>query len=90
MKKSELVQIIKECILEAKKEKAKYWLGKVGKKDDFGDTISDEIIDGKTKDGPWGLMTPKSWKKNGVGKFGTGFGQKYKKQDNNKWLKIEG
>jgi len=68
----------------------KYWMGNVQKQDDFGDEIVDVFIDGKTNQGPWGFMTPESWKKHGVGKLGTGFGQKYKKQDDGKWLKIEG
>ena len=68
----------------------KYWSGHVGKSDDFGDIIENVIIDGKTKFGPWGLMTLKSWKKYGVDRLGTGFGQKYEKQPDGKWLKIEG
>lgn len=67
-----------------------YWLSPVDAFDDFGDIITDEIIDGKTVMGPWGLMTPKSWKKYGVGRLGSGLGQRYKKQKDGKWLKIEG
>lgn len=69
---------------------AVYWLSPVDKNDDFGDTIKDVMIDGKTKQGPWGLMTPASWAKHGVGKLGTGYGQKYQKQTDGKWLKVEG
>jgi hypothetical protein len=68
----------------------KYWLSEVNEKDDFGDTVIDEIIDGKTKYGPWALMTPKSFKEHGTEILGTGYGQKYKKQFDGKWLKIEG
>ena len=67
-------------------DKVAFWK----KKDDFGDTIKDEIIDGATKLGPWALMTPKSWKIHGHGKLGTGLGQRYKKQKNGKWLKVQG
>ena len=73
-----------------KKTKTQYWLSPVGKVDDFEDRISDEIIDGKTIYGPWALMTPISFKKHGVGRLGTGYGQRYKKQPDGKWLKIEG
>ena len=66
-----------------------YWTSPVKEKDDFGDTIIDTIIDGKTKAGPWAIMTPKSFEKNGIG-IGKGLGQKYQKQENNLWLKIEG
>ena len=85
MKKSELKKLIKEII-----EEAQYWSNSVGNEDDFGDTITDEIIDARTKIGPWALMTPNSWKKYGFNKLGTGFGQRYKKQKDGKWLKIEG
>ena len=69
---------------------AKYWLSAVGKTDDFGDAIRGEFIDGATKQGPWALMTPKSWKTHGKGKLGTGYGQRYEYQTNGKWLKVEG
>jgi hypothetical protein len=51
--------------------------------------IVDEFIDGKTRAGPWGNMCPKCHKIFGVG-LGTGYGQRYKKQDDGKWLKVEG
>lgn len=81
-------KIIREEIINLLE--ADYWLSPVGKADDFKDKITDEIIDGKTKYGPWALMTPKSFKKHGVGKLGTGYGQRYKKQKDGKWLKTEG
>jgi hypothetical protein len=69
-----------------------YWLSPVGPADDFGDTITDEIIDGRTTYGPWALMTPKSFAKyNGTsGRLGLGLGQRYKKQSDGRWLKVEG
>jgi hypothetical protein len=76
-----------ESLIEAAQ---KFWMGTVPKKDDFGQEITDEFIDGKTTQGPWGFMTPDSWEEHGIGKLGTGLGQKYKKQENGKWLKIEG
>jgi hypothetical protein len=67
----------------------RYWVGHVGKTDDFGDEIVDTFIDGKTLQGPWAMMTPKSAAMHGVGRLGTGYGQMYKLK-NGKWLKVEG
>lgn len=74
-----------------------YWQGPVGPKaadgsqlDDFDQPITDEFIDGKTVMGPWGNMSPKSWARHGVGRLGTGYGQRYKKQSDGRWLKVEG
>jgi hypothetical protein len=69
----------------------KYWVSPVGATDDFGYPVKDEIIDAPTVEGPWALMTPESWKDNRMyHKLGTGFGQRYKKQSDGKWLKVEG
>jgi hypothetical protein len=70
--------------------KARYWMGDVSKEDDFGDRIADEFIDGRTKEGPWAIMTPTTWKHKGVGRLGTGVGQRYKRQEDGQWLKVEG
>jgi hypothetical protein len=67
-----------------------YWTGAVGNTDDFGVQINNVIIDGKTRRGPWALMTPASWRVHGVGQFGTGFGQRYERTPEGKWLKVEG
>ena len=69
---------------------AKYWMSPLGGFDDFGRAYADEMIDGKTVFGPWANMTPASWAENGVGRLGQGFGQRYKLQDDGKWLKVEG
>src|SRR5262245_59947610 len=66
----------------------RYWMGSVPEKDDFGDSISDEFIDGATQMGPWATMTPRSWMMHGVGRLGTGSGQRYEKQADGKWLKV--
>jgi hypothetical protein len=68
----------------------KYWMGTISAKDDFGMPISTIMIDGKTTSWPWARMNPQSWALHGVGKLGTGYGQKYQKQSDGKWLKIEG
>lgn len=61
------------------------------KKCDFcGTEIDDILIDGRTKTGPWATMCSKCFKHYGTGIFGTGFGQKYKKNSEGRFLKIEG
>jgi len=64
----------------------KYWMGDVGTLDDFGVEFVDEFVDGGTKYGPWANMTPASWKKHGIGRLGLGYGQRYKKQSDGRWL----
>lgn len=68
----------------------KYWLSPVGAVDDFGLKITDTIYDGKTTLGPWALMSQASWNQYGIGRVGLGYGQKYKKQSDGRWLKVEG
>ena len=74
------------------KAMAKYWTGDVGEKDDFGHVIKDEIIDAPTKHGSaWALMSPQSWRTHRrTAMLGTGYGQRYMKQEDGKWLKVEG
>ena len=72
-----------------KEEKDKFWMGSVNDKDDFGAPIKDEFIDGKTNQGPWGIMSPASFRQYGVG-VGLGKGQWYKKQPDGQWKKIKG
>lgn len=48
----------------------------------------DVLIDAKTKKGPWATMCENCFKKYGI-KIAPGFGQKYKR-DNNNFIKIEG
>lgn len=68
----------------------RYWMGDVGAKDDFGLPITDEFIDGRTRRGPWGIMNPETWEEYGVGRLGVGYGQRYQKQPDGKWKKVEG
>ena len=65
------------------------WLSPVPECDDWDSPIADVFIDGRTKMGPYAIMTPASHKAYGVG-LGLGKGQKYKKQPSGKWEKIEG
>jgi hypothetical protein len=71
-------------------DNAVYWLSPLELTDDFGIPYESIMIDGRTKHGPWANMTEASWRKHGIGQLGTGRGQKYKKQPDNRWLKIEG
>ncbi len=70
--------------------KPKYWMGIIDSIDDFGQPIAKVFYDGKTRQGPWAIMTPASWRTYGIGITGTGYGQKYEKQGDGKWLKVEG
>ena len=68
----------------------KYWSGSVQAQDDMGQPITDEFIDGKTRSGPWAIMSPSSWAKYGMprdGRCGVGLGQRYHKQPDGRWLK---
>lgn len=71
-------------------EKIVYWIGEVPEVDDFGMKIKNQFVDGKTTSGPWGIMTPDSFSFFGVGKLGPGLGQRYLKQTDGKWMKVEG
>jgi hypothetical protein len=74
------------------RKKPVYWTGHVGVVDDFGDKIKDELFDAPTIDGGrWALMTRQTWVVYGrTTKLGTGLGQRFKKQDDGRWLKVEG
>jgi hypothetical protein len=51
--------------------------------------IKDEFIDGKTKMGPWANMCKPCHYRYGCG-LGTGKGQRYQKQTDGSFLKVEG
>jgi hypothetical protein len=77
--------------LETTLSKPRYWIGDVGPTDDYGMPVHDEFIDGvSAMSGKWAIMNPHTWRLHGVGKLGTGYGQRYKKQADGKWLKVEG
>ncbi len=71
-------------------QKEIYWMGELGDRDNFESLYNGTMYDGKTKMGPWANMSEWSWNKYGVGKLGIGSGQKYKKQPDGRWLKVEG
>ena len=69
--------------------KEKCWIGPIADKDDFHGPIADEFVDGVTQMGPWAIMNPYNHKKYGRG-IGLGRGQRYRKQLDGRWLKVEG
>jgi len=60
-----------------------------GDRDDFGAPILNEFVDGRTRHGPWAIMSAATHRMQGVG-LGMGRGQRYRKQTDGKWLKVEG
>lgn len=42
----------------------------------FGRAPAKAVVDGKTKQGPWAFMCAEHWASYGVGRLGTGYGQK--------------
>lgn len=71
-------------------ERKVYWQGFLGSTDDFGRPYGEVMYDAKTTMGPWANMAEESYRVHGVGKLGTGYGQKYEKQADGRWLKVEG
>ena len=67
-----------------------YWLGKLPEHDDFGRRYEKVMYDGKTSYGPWANMCQWSWDVHGCGKLGQGYGQKYERQPDGRWLKVAG
>ena len=68
-----------------------YWAGPIGEFDDFGKPYGDVMYDAKTRfNGMWANMNEDSFKAHSFGKLGTGWGQKYAKQADGRWLKVEG
>ena len=63
----------------------KKWSGKVPVRDDFGYPIVGTFIDGRTRMGPWAIMSLSTFNEHGVG-LGLGKGQKYRLNlDTNDW-----
>ena len=67
-----------------------YWLSPLGGFDDFDRPYKNVMYDAKTKFGPWANMTEESFREHGYGVLGLGKGQKYEKQSDGRWLKVEG
>lgn len=68
-----------------------YWIGELPDVCRLtGEKLHMWFIDGKTKAGPWAIMSVKAHQAHGCG-LGQGRGQKYEYQPNTgRWLKVEG
>ena len=72
-------------------QESKYWLSPLGGFDDFDRPYKGVMYDAKTKFGPWANMTEESYMEHRYfDKLGLGKGQKYVKQPDGRWLKVEG
>ena len=71
-------------------QKQVFWLSPLGGFDDFGSPYRDVMYDAATTMGPWANMTQESFERYGRGRLGLGLGQKYQRQPDGRWLKVEG
>ena len=65
----------------------KIWMGST-KCDICGEELTKTLIDGRTSNGSWAVMCPKCHKIQGVG-LGTGKGQKYVRDTEGDFVKVE-
>jgi hypothetical protein len=69
----------------------KYWKGTPPLKCDIcEEPIAKLFFDAKTTQGPWGTLCEECFERHTYGELGLGFGQRYEKQANGKWLKTGG
>ena len=69
----------------------KYWQSSIPANCDLSPNheLNGTFIDGRTTAGPWGIMCVVCHARYGVG-LGTGCGQKYQRQADERYLKVEG
>jgi hypothetical protein len=72
-----------------------YWRTKIPEVDNFGYRITNEFIDGQCDPqgsfrGKWAIFSPYTWERYGCGKLGEGYGQRYLKQRDGQFMKVEG
>lgn len=48
------------------------------------------MYDGKTRQGPWAIMSEEGWQRLGCGRIGTGYGQKYLRNEEGDFYLSEG
>lgn len=75
--------------MNEKETKPVYWAGDPKVCELTHTPLGNEFIDGRTVFGPWAIMSPEAHHDFGVG-LGMGRGQRYQKQADGKWLKVEG
>jgi hypothetical protein len=77
---------------ETKQVRMVHWRGEARTHDDFSQVITNEFIDGKMNGSitAWAIFTPKSWQRFGCGRLGMGYGQRYQKQEDGRFMKVEG
>lgn len=66
-----------------------YWSGPVQCDLNRKHELKTTMYDAKSIYGPWGTMCAECFPRYGIG-LGTGKGQKYEKQEDGKWKKVEG
>jgi hypothetical protein len=73
-----------------RKPRGMYWMGTTPMQCDICQRpIDGTFIDGATSRGPWATMDPNCHEVFGRG-LGTGRGQRYERQPDSRWLKVEG
>lgn len=55
-----------------------------------GEPLGSVMYDGRTRQGPWACMSEHGWKREGCGRLGTGFGQKYRRNEEGHFYLSEG
>lgn len=67
-----------------------YWVGQPDTKcDTCPRSFTNEFVDGRTIGGSWANMCPSCFPRLGIG-LGLGRGQRYRRQPDGRWLKVEG
>jgi hypothetical protein len=71
------------------------WSGPVPDTDSFGHAISDMFIDGQCDlsgsfRGRWAIFSWYSWQRYGCGRLGLGYGQRYDRQPDGTFMKVQG
>lgn len=56
----------------------------------FSNTKGEIVYDARTRHGPWATMTQASFEAHGLGRLGTGWGQKYSRASSGELHKVEG
>jgi hypothetical protein len=66
-----------------------YWAGAVSACEYCKRPIGNTMVDGRLRTGPWAVLDLRCHREHGVG-VGVGKGQVYKRQEDGRWLKVEG